>query len=421
MKLLILGGSNVQLNAVKRAKSKGHTVIVSDYFEDAPAKALCDFGELASTFDIEGSIRVAEKYKIDGVMTLGTDQPVYTAAKVADTFSLPSFLSLETAKAVTNKKVMKQIFRMNNIATANFRIISKDFTEAQLEGLRFPVVVKPLDSQGQRGVYRLESIGEIRSVFDEVLSFSRENEILVEEYYPNEEITISGWAHEGVAYILTVTDRVCYHNYPHIGVCIAHDFPSKHLRDCYRDIINLTQKITTSFGINNGPIYYQFIVGAEGIKVNEIACRIGGAYEDEFIPVVTGVDILDMLIEGSIGGTIDVSTLANYSLNQNKKHLSVQMIFAAHGKVKFLNDMEELKMKPGVIQAKYNIKLDSVIGGIENATARAGYMIVVGQSQEDLEENIRRVYEDLQILDAEGNNLVINFIAERKGCHEENY
>ncbi|MDF2892836.1 MAG: ATP-grasp protein [Clostridia bacterium] len=78
-------------------------------------------------------------------------------------------------------------------------------------------------------------------------------------------------------------------------------------------------------------------------------------------------------------------------------------------------------MKPGVMQAKYNIKPGSVIGDIENATARAGYMIIVGQNQEALEENIRSAYEELEILDGEGNNLIMNFFAERKSYHEENY
>jgi formate-dependent phosphoribosylglycinamide formyltransferase (GAR transformylase) len=181
MKLLILGGSNAQLNAVKRAKDMGHTVIVSDYYEDAPAKGISDFAELVSTFDIYKNIEVAEKYKVDGVLTLGTDQPVYTAARIADALGLPSFLDIETAKAVTNKRVMKGIFQANDIPTANFRIIAKGFTEEQLEGLRFPVVVKPLDSQGQRGVYKLDSITEISTIFDEILSFSSEKEILVEE------------------------------------------------------------------------------------------------------------------------------------------------------------------------------------------------------------------------------------------------
>lgn len=414
MKLLILGGSNGQLNAVKRAKLKGHTVIVSDYYKNAPAKQLCDLGELVSTFDVEANIRVADKHQIDGVLTLGTDQPVYTAARVAEKLGLPSFIDVRTAEAVTNKKLMKSIFKSNQIPTAGYRLISKGFTEEELMGISFPVVVKPLDSQGQRGVYKLEAIEEIRAVFDEVLSFSRQQEILVEEYYPSEEITVSGWVCDDKVHILTVTDRVCHHNYPHIGVCIAHDFPSKFMKAYYNEIKQLTIKITDAFKIHNGPIYYQMLIGNEGIKVNEIACRIGGAYEDEFIPAVTGIDILDMLIEGSLGGRLNTSPFESYDLERNNKKLSVQMIFAEHGTVHFLNDMEKLKLLPGVIQAKYNIALNSVIGEIENATARAGYMIITGESTEILQANIARAYKEIQVLDEENNNLVINFFAERK-------
>ncbi|MDF2521246.1 MAG: carboxylate--amine ligase [Clostridia bacterium] len=418
MKLLILGGSNAQLNAVTRAKLKGHTVIVSDYYKDAPAKGICDIGELVSTFDIKANMEVAEKHRIDGVFTLGTDQPVYTAARVAERLGLPCFIDAVTAKAVTNKKVMKDIFKRNNIPTADFRILSKGFKEEELDGISFPVVVKPLDSQGQRGVYKLDSPEEIRAVFDELLGFSREQEILLEEYYPSEEITISGWVHKDKVHILTVTDRVCFHNYPHIGVCIAHDFPTKFMGHYYNEIKQLTLKITGAFNIHNGPIYYQMLIGEQGIKVNEIACRIGGAYEDIFIPAVTGIDVLDMLIEGSLGSEIDSSLLESYDLEGNSRKLSVQMIFAANGKVSFLNDMEKLKKLPGVLQAKYNIGLGSVIGEIENATARAGYMIITGDTEEALRNNIQRAYEELKILDEQGNNLVMNFFAERNNRDE---
>lgn len=414
MKLLILGGSNGQLSAVKRAKLKGHTVIVSDYYKNAPAKQLCDIGELVSTFDVESNIKVAEKHQIDGVLTLGTDQPVYTTARVAEKLGLPSFIDVETAEAVTNKKIMKSIFKNNQIPTADYRLISKNFTQVELMGISFPVVVKPLDSQGQRGVYKLEAIEEIRAVFDEVLSFSRQQEILVEEYYPSEEITVSGWVCNDKVHILTVTDRVCHHNYPHIGVCIAHNFPSKFMKGYYNEIKQLTIKITDTFNIHNGPIYYQMLIGDEGIKVNEIACRIGGAYEDEFIPAVTGIDILDMLIEGSLGGEVDTALLEGYDLEKNSKKLSVQMIFADHGTVHFLNDMEKLKLLPEVFQAKYNIDLNSVIGEIENATARAGYMIITGESTEALQNNIYKAYKKIEILDDKSNNLVKNFFTERK-------
>ncbi len=408
MKLLILGGSNVQLNAVKRAKEKGHIVIVSDYYQEAPAKKLSDCGELASTFDVEANIEAARKHVVDGVLTLGTDQPVYTVARVAEECGLPSLITVETAKAATNKKVMKSIFKNNNIPTVGFRIIGKDFCEEDVAGISFPVVVKPLDSQGQRGVYKLDSLEDIRAVFSDVLSFSREKEILVEEYYPSDEITVSGWVHNRKLYLLTVTDRICYNNYPHIGICLAHNFPSRFLTEYHSEIMQISERIVLAFDIHEGPVYFQMLIGDQGIMLNEIACRIGGAYEDEFIPLVTGIDILDMLIDSSLGYRYDTTALESYRLGENNKLVAVQLVFASPCTIKSMNDMDELRQLPGVVQAKYNFKPGYSIKSIENATARAGYVIVTGDNRAVLEENIRRVYDSLEICDENGDNKIIN-------------
>lgn len=408
MKLLILGGSSIQLNTVKKAKGKGHTVIVSDYYEDAPAKKICDYGEPASTFDVDANIKVAERYGIDGVLTMGTDQPVYTVARIAEKCGLPSLISVDTAKAATNKKIMKGLFKSHNIPTVDYRIISNDFVESDLEGISFPVVVKPLDSQGQRGVFKLDTIDEIRGAFSEVLSFSREKEILVEEYYPSDEITVSGWVSKGRLFLLTITDRICYSNYPYIGICIAHDFPSRYLKRHLVEIEHISRQITKAFNIWEGPVYFQMLIGDQGIKVNEIACRIGGAYEDIFIPLVTGVDISDILIEASLGKSCDLEALKGYSLGDNCKLASVEMIFADSCRIKKMNDMESLKLLPGVVQAGYNFKPGHVMGSIMNATARAGYVIITGEDPAVLSDNRKRVYENLEILDENGENRIID-------------
>jgi len=408
MKLLILGGSNVQYNLVKRAKEKGHFVIISDYYPDAPAKTICDHGEMTSTFDIEANILVAKNHDIDGIMTLGTDQPVFTVAKVASTLNLPSLIDVDTAKAATNKKVMKRIFIENSIPTVRYKIIGKSFLAEEVSEIRFPVVVKPLDSQGQRGVYKLDNIDDIRDVFDDVLSFSREKEILLEEYYESQEITLSGWVQNGNAHMLTITDRISYKSFPHIGICTAHRFPSMYFKDYGVEIINIANQIVQAFHIKDGPIYFQMLIGAEGIKVNEIACRIGGAYEDEFIPLITGVDILDMLIESSLGNKIDIKSLCNYSIYNNKRHLSVEMIFAKPGIIKTMNDMNEITKLPGVVQAKYNFKEGYELKAIENATARAGFMIIIGIDEKSLDDNIKSAYNKLYILDENNENLIIN-------------
>ncbi|WP_202709909.1 ATP-grasp domain-containing protein [Sporosalibacterium faouarense] len=409
MKLLILGGGNSQINAIKRGNEKGITTVVSDYYEDAPGKEISDFGELVSTFDVEGNIDVAKKYNIDGIMTIGTDQPIYTVANVANELKLPSFLNVSTAQAVTNKRIMKEIFQENRIPTVNYAFIDESFMDNELDDLKFPIVIKPVDSQGQRGIYKLNSIDEIREKIKDTLSYSREEVVLVEEYYESEEITVSGWVQGGNTHIILVTDRVTFSRNQHIGICLAHDFPSKHLYDYYEDIDNITRKIVDAFEIQEGPIYFQMLIGDEGVKVNEVACRIGGAYEDKLIPLLTEIDILDMVIDYSLGKEIDYTKLKEYDLLKNHKKASVQLFFARPGKIKYLSHLEEIKRLQGVIDAKFNFKVGDELKEIINATARAGYMIIVGEDNESLARNINKAFINLKIYDNDDNNLVIQY------------
>lgn len=412
MKILILGGGSGQFSIIEKAKALGHQVIVSDYYEDAPGKKIADFSELISTFDVEANIKAAKKHNVDAVLTAGTDQPVYTAAAVSKALQLPSFLSEKTAKAVTNKKIMKKKFSDADIAAVKYKIIDENFNDNTLSELSFPVVVKPLDSQGQRGVFKLKNTAQIKKNFSDVLKFSREKEILVEEYYESDEITLSGWVNDSKLKILTITDRITHQNKKHIGICSAHFFPSKFLDDYYEKIKKLSKKIVAAFDIKNGPVYFQFLIGNEGIKVNEIACRIGGAYEGDFIPVITGVDIMEMMIELSLGKKISIKKLEKYDLRKNDNWLSVQLFFAEAAHIKKITPLSELNKLPGIIKAGLNFKTGDKIGEIENATERAGYFIVKANSKYELKMRIKKAYDTLKIFNQKGENIIIREIGE---------
>ncbi|MFW5794596.1 MAG: ATP-grasp domain-containing protein [Bacillota bacterium] len=412
MKILVLGGGNGQLGIIKKAKTMGHQVIVSDYYEDAPAKKFADFSELISTFDVESNLRAAKKHNVDAVLTAGTDQPVYTAAAVNNALGLPSFLDLKTAKAVTNKKIMKTKFLEADIAAVKHKIIDENFNDKTLSDLTFPVVVKPLDSQGQRGIFKLKNTAQIRKNFSDVLKFSREKEILVEEYYQSEEITLSGWVKDSKLKILTITDRITHQNKKHIGICSAHIFPSKFLNIYYQDIKRISQKIVNTFEIKNGPVYFQLLIGEQGIKVNEIACRIGGAYEGDFIPIITGVDIMKMMINLSLGNNPTEEELDKYDILKNKKWLSVQLFFAETAEIREITPLFDLKELPGVIDAGLNFKAGDKIGEIENASERAGYFIVKADSKKELKMRIKKAYDTLKIYNFKGENIIIREIGE---------
>mgnify|MGYP000220398046 FL=1 len=407
MRLLILGGGNAQLSAIKKAKKMGHTVIVSDYLKDAPGIELADHFELVSTFNIKENIKVGKKYNIDGVMTIGTDQPVLTAAAVAENLSLSTLINSDTAKAVTNKKVMKKLFKENSIPTVKYRLIDEKKSKNKIEDIDFPAVLKPLDSQGQRGVFKVNSIEEINYYFENVLKYSRENQILLEEYYNSDEITVSGWVDEGTLHILTITDRITYEQETNIGICTAHIFPSKYLNKYYKKIKSISNKIINSFKIRSGPIYFQMLIGNKGIKVNEIACRIGGAYEADFMPLITNVDILKMVINSSLGKKINKRALKKYNILKNINWLSVQLFFAEKGRIHKIKNVDLIRKFNEVVTIKINYKEGDSIPEIENATARAGYFIVRGKNKQELKDNIKKVYDNLEILNSKNKNLIL--------------
>lgn len=405
-RILMVGAGSCQKNAILRMKSLGYEVVAADFNETTEAKEIADYQAMADAFSPEDILRCAQEYAVDGVMTSGTDQPVLAVTKTANQLGFSAFLRNETALLVTNKKYMKERFQEKGIPTARFRIVGKNFRDTLLSDMKPPFVVKPLDSQGQRGIFLVGSVEEVRMKLDSVLQYSRSKEILVEEFYANEEITVSGWVDQGRVFILTITDRVTFSPQEHLGVCISHENPSKHLGDHGDSLKELTRKICTDFGIEEGPVYFQFLLGSEGIKVNEIACRLGGAYEDLTIPYATGADVLRMNIEGCLDRNYDKRELKAAPEAEASRPYTTRLFFCGEGRVKSMTPLEEIQNLPYVLDAGYNIHVGDELPAIENASQRAGFVIVKGETRLDVEENLRQLRRMMSVQDEEGNNLI---------------
>ena len=413
MELMILGASSLQLAAYNKCKSKGIKTIACDYYEDAIGKTVADKSFLASTFDFEACYQVALANKVDGVLTLGTDQPVYTVTAIQEKLALQSFFSLETALKVTNKKKMKETFVENNIPCNKSKIINRNDNLTNLD-LKFPLVIKPIDSQGQRGIYKVHSIEEIKEKIDLSLSFSKSDDLLLEEYYPSDEICMSGYVVNNKLYLLSITDRLTFEIEEHIGISYGHRFPSKY-SNYYQEIEKLSQKIVSDFKILNGPVYFQMLIGDEGLKVNEIACRIGGAYEAYLIPELCGVDILEYTINHSLRLENDYQKLFEYNFYTNTKHAMVALFFCEPGKVTKIDcgALDNLTYKYGL-----NIDEGQILREIKDARNRAGYFITIADSAIQLKNSIDKIFSNIKIL-ANDKNLIISNDDWEKGKSNE--
>ena len=413
-RLMILGGGSSQLRAISIARDLGFFVICADRDRACPGRTLADEFAEVSTFDREGVLRGARRHAVDAIYAIGSDQPILTAAWVSEQLGLPYPLSAAAASAVTNKRIMKKRLADAGIATARWRLLSDDPASWEREGLGEltpPWVAKPVDSQGQRGVARIETEGQLRRHLPTVRSFSREPVMLVEEYYPSTEVTVSGWVHAGDVEIWTITDRVTIQSESSLGVCSAHRFPSMHSPENDDEITAITRSVVAAFELDNAPIYFQMLLGARGVLVNEIASRLGGAYEDQSIPLVTGIDILRLSV-----GEVLSAVKAPYTHagrlpvrgTPSARVFSVPLLFANPGVVTRYEGFEEMRARPGVVACTPLLPVGTEILPMQNSTQRIAYAVLAGSDRAAANRLVDTLFDTIQILDRDGTNMLLD-------------
>lgn len=400
----------MQIRAIRTAKAKGYTVIASDYLPDAPGKSWADYSEMASTFDLEGNIQVARKYNVDGVFTIGTDQPVLTAAGVAEALGLPHPISTWTALRATNKRYMKEVFMSAGIPCSRSLLIqrhelsSPDLILDRLKELRFPIVIKPLDSQGQRGIYKIYHAD--RNILDrmgDTFRYTRSDEILAEEFFEGDELTVSAWVADSEPHILMVTDRPLIDIEPHLGTPDGHIYPSVFSESHHERITFLIRDVVQAFRITSGPLYVQMMINGGEMIIVEVACRIGGGHEEELIPLVTGIDVVDKLIDTAAGKSIQLVPqpgCPDFSM--------VRFVVARPGKVGQVGDLASVLAMPGVVNAGFYRPDMANVEPLIDSTRRVGYLLVKGDSRQDMLYKAAQAYRKMQIWDDHGNNLVVD-------------
>jgi biotin carboxylase len=448
---MILGGGSSQIEAFRRARAEGFFTVLADHNPDAPARPLADAFAAASTFDVDAVTAAARDHRVDALLAIGTDQPVLTAARASAALGLPFPLTPEQALLLTNKAPMKRRFAAAGISSAPWALLGHDETrweEEGLDGLTPPWVAKPVDSQGQRGIAVVRSREQLLAHRPHLLRHSRETTILVEEYYPSREVTVSGWVDAmGTPEIWTITDRVTFPEEERIGVCLAHRFPSLHVRsaqppgaqppgegapsvgvtsvgvtstesDVSETIRSLTRRVVSAFGLANGPIYFQMLVGARGVLVNEIAFRLGGAYEDQSIPLVTGVDILGRQL-GSIRAAVERVDPAprraaagpagdRPSVPPVARCFAVPLMFCRPGTIVALEGDETMRATPGVAACRFLLPVGTTIRPMADSTQRIAYAVLHGPDAATVNALLDTLFDTLRVVDPEGRNLLLD-------------
>jgi carbamoylphosphate synthase large subunit len=207
-RILIIGGSILQLPAIKKAKEMGLYVGVVDFNPNAIGRKYADEFFEISTIDIAGVTTAAKKFLPQGVITLATDMPMRTVAAVAKTIGLKG-ISPEIAYRATDKVAMIKCFEDNNVPHPwYYEVRDENYWHSLINEVTYPCIVKPADSSGSRGVCLLNNKQEASQVYSYAKSHSSSGVVIVEEYMKGPEVSVEIIVYENEIHIISITDKM---------------------------------------------------------------------------------------------------------------------------------------------------------------------------------------------------------------------
>ena len=383
--LLVIGGGIESIPGVKIAKKLGITVVVSDMNPAAPAFEFCDYKIIASTYDYKETALLAKKFteetcEIDGVICLAADVP-YTVSWVANELNIPHCNSLATANLSSNKFEMKLKFKKDGIPIPNFWKINS-FTQLLkiIDQNGFPIVIKPLDGRGARGVYLLNENHDIEFYYDESKKYTNLDYILVEQYLSGPQISTEALIVNGIGYPIGFCDRnyELLEDYSPYIIENGGDMPTSLTNIDKHNIEQTAIEAGLALGVKNGIVKGDMVLTKDGPKVIEIATRLSGGYfSSNQIPLNTGVNIVEYAIKLALNVVFSYNKL----IPKVNIGVAIRYLFLNSGKIDKIPNLDFIKNIEFVHKFKLFIKAGDVIGDITDHTKRCGFVITTGHTK----------------------------------------
>jgi carbamoyl-phosphate synthase large subunit len=303
-KILILGASDIHLPVIEECRRLGHRALVADIDPEAPGLRIADVPLVLSTDDVDGILAAARAHAIDGILTT-SDYPVRTVARVCRELGLHG-LSEASAAVSTDKFLQRKLLRSCGLPCPDFALIASPEQLPAVERMALPVIVKPVDSSASRGVSRVDDCGGLRDAYELARSYSRNANVIAEEFISGPEFSVEVLVEHSVAHIVAVTEKATDGEGERFFVETRHIVPAP-LSDAETEAIHAAvRSAIAAVGLNNCASHTEVKLAPQGPVIIEIAARLGGDYiTSDLVPLATGVSMLENVIRMAIGEPID--------------------------------------------------------------------------------------------------------------------
>lgn len=398
---LVLGGTVPHVHLIELLKGRGYYTILLDYTPNPPAKEFADEHLPVSTLDPDAVLDVARRRNACLVISTNVDQANVTCCYVAEKLGLFSPYSYETALNVTDKQRMKKIMLDNNIPTSKYIQVGS-LEEAKAIDLRFPLMVKPADSNSANGVKRVSSQEELERYLPDSLRFSRNGKAIIEEFVTGKEISAYGVIVNDEAKLIMHQERVSvYDGEDKVIKCYASLAPSRITETAADKAEQILTMIAKAFHLDNTPLFFQGIVNGEDISVIEFAPRVGGGISFQTIKDATGYDIIAAALDSYLNIPISVD-----SWHPMNGKYAVNQIYGTNGVYNNTTGVEALVENGTVNVLSFYKHKGDIIDSSRASSSRIGVMVVSDKTEAGLRHKISKAFSQLDSFDINGKSII---------------
>lgn len=396
-RVLVLGGSLPHVSVVEVLKELGYYVIVFDYNEFPPARKYADSFEQISIIDKEAVLEGARRLKVDRIINCCNDFAIPVASYVSEVLNLPQIMSYESALDCTDKIRMKDVFLRNGIPTSKYiKVSSANELDSEVS---FPVVVKPADTSGSRGIRKINSVDVIGEAINNALSqcvFRKE--VVVEEFVEGEEYQVDCIVQNGNVEVALIRLKPKFQK-NEISSCVGSLITPRIFEENYFEFKSLAESLAKAFEIRNNTFFFQLIKSKDTVSVIELGVRVGGGWSHKMIKEITGLDFIKVSLYSQLGRE------EKFQHHCPLKYYHTCFLFSKEGVFQKVSGLEAL-LKEGVIDS-YQVLMSSgscVNGVITNKNRVAIYMIS-SDSMDELRKKVSFAIHNVDIVDANGESV----------------
>ena len=395
-KLMLLGGIRYLLPVIKAAHEQGYYVITADYVPDNIAHQYSDEYVNVSIIDKEAVLKVAREKEIDGIMSFGVDPGVVSASYVQEQMGLPSFGPHESVVILQNKDKFRAFLTENgfNVPWAKgFDNIDDAINESYWYS--WPLIVKPTDSAGSKGVTKVNSIDELRPALEYAFNYSLSGHVIVEEFIEKQGCSsdTDSYAQDGelkfVSFSAQRFDAAATNPY----TPAAYSWPSTFTKEEEAYLTSEIQRLITLLKLKTAVFNIEVRVGTNGKPyIMELTPRGGGNRLCEMLRYATRVDMITAITRAIVGDEPELIEQKPYN-----GHWAEIILHAPHNG-EFVN-LEISKTLPAeVVEKDLWVKPGDKVHGFEGANDAIGTLVLRFENAEDLEKAITNQSSWLKVL-----------------------